>query len=268
MPPNRTATYQPLDQGLISQAKIWYRSMLLRQLCNNEEKKRAGEHGFKNNSGRGSWRLREGQLPHIADAINIIDEFWSQTGQISIPKCWIKSKYPPNILQERAVQLLIFISKPLPDLTSTNSVEHTVDLELNYAVPFTLSGSLERDIAMMTYLHNSTSTESSFVKSAMNSCLSSSFHSILNSPDSVDVYRLQGGTPEVETRKIYENFKKTTRMSRMEERIQENTTTVMNPTAEKLNESIENVSAVTFDDNLRSALLNAIAVTKNVGNLA
>ncbi len=86
LPPNTTAKYHPLYQGLISQANIRYRSIFLRQICSNVEKKRAGENGFKNNSGRGRWGLREGQLPHVADANNIFNESWSQTGQMSIQK--------------------------------------------------------------------------------------------------------------------------------------------------------------------------------------
>ena len=77
-------------------------------------------------------------------------------------------------------------------------MESTVGLELNHAVPFELSISLEQDIAMMPYLHDSTSTKSSFLKSVVNSCLSSTLHSILNSPDSADLSRAKDGTPEGE----------------------------------------------------------------------
>eukprot|EP00171_Calliarthron_tuberculosum_P011986 IDg11986t1 len=49
------------------------------------------DHGFKSNSGRGRWSLREGQLPHVADAISLFDQSWSETGKKGIIKCLLKS---------------------------------------------------------------------------------------------------------------------------------------------------------------------------------
>ncbi len=80
--------------------------------------------------------------------------------------------------------------------------------------------------------------------------------------------RPQSRTSEGEKMELYENFQKTTRISQMEVEIQENTTTMMNSTVDKLIELNGNVNAVTSDENLRSALLNAKPVTKTVGNLA
>ncbi len=70
------------------------------------------------------------------------------------------------------MQLLRSILEPLLDLTATNSIESIVDLELNHAVSFESFESLERDIEMMTCLHSSTFTESSFLKSVVKSCFS------------------------------------------------------------------------------------------------
>ena len=97
-PPNTTCKFQPLDQGLIAQSKIRYCSLLLRHTCEIAEKKRSGNHNFKNDSQRGLYDLIEGQLPHVADAIRLFDDSCNQTTKATVLKCWIKSKCLPAML--------------------------------------------------------------------------------------------------------------------------------------------------------------------------
>ncbi len=66
---------------------------------------------------------------------------------------------------------------------------------------------------------------------------------------------------------LNESFQKTTGISQMEENSHDNITAVMNSTLDTLNELIENMIAVEFDENLCSELLNAIALTKTLDNL-
>lgn len=91
LPPNTTATYQPLDLGLILKSKIRYRSLMLRACIDCIIRMKTPNYGFKDNSGRGRWWVREGQLPHVADAICILNQFWSCYSSKSIIKCWVKS---------------------------------------------------------------------------------------------------------------------------------------------------------------------------------
>ena len=67
LPPNTSWKFKSLDQGLIALSKIRYRSLLLRHACEISEKELPGNHNFKNDSQRGLYVLREGQLPHVAD---------------------------------------------------------------------------------------------------------------------------------------------------------------------------------------------------------
>ncbi len=49
------------------------------------------DHGFRSNSARGRYGLREGQVPHIADAINLMDRSWNDVSVCDVINCWIKS---------------------------------------------------------------------------------------------------------------------------------------------------------------------------------
>ena len=92
LPPNTTPLYQPLDLGLIAQTKIRYRMSLLRHIINMTLQWQQEDHGFKENSGRGKYGLREGHSPHVADAISLMNEAWEYVSQRNVCKCWIKSK--------------------------------------------------------------------------------------------------------------------------------------------------------------------------------
>ena len=45
---------------------------------------------FKDNTERGKWGVREGQLPHIADTMELFDKSWRIISQGSILRSWLK----------------------------------------------------------------------------------------------------------------------------------------------------------------------------------
>ena len=69
LPARSTAKHQPLDLGVIANAKIRYRSALLSAIFNMIEKCRTTHEQFLNYSGNGMYRIKESQLPHLADAV-------------------------------------------------------------------------------------------------------------------------------------------------------------------------------------------------------
>ena len=72
LPPKPTHKYQPLDLGIIANAIIRYRTILLRTIIDNTIRWNTGEHGFPLNSHRGQWEVNNGNLPHVADAMTML----------------------------------------------------------------------------------------------------------------------------------------------------------------------------------------------------
>ena len=83
-PSGSTTKHQPLDLGLISHAKIRYRSALINATINITEQRRSSIIVFPSTSGNGKHGIREGQLPYVADAIEIFNDAWSSTKRITI----------------------------------------------------------------------------------------------------------------------------------------------------------------------------------------
>ena len=96
LPANTTALYQPMDQGLIAQTKIRYRSMLLRQTIDILLRLQDPKNGFKASTGNGRYGLREGQLPHVDDAMALLDQTWEAVSKDDIINCWPKSQCLPS----------------------------------------------------------------------------------------------------------------------------------------------------------------------------
>ncbi len=95
LPENTTATYQPLDQGTISKSEIKYRSKMLRETIDIVSRMQEANHGFKSNSGNGRWRLRQGQLPHVAGAMRLMDSAWDEITLPDIINCCIRGQCLP-----------------------------------------------------------------------------------------------------------------------------------------------------------------------------
>ncbi len=87
LPPNTTPRYQPLDQGLISKPEIRYRALLLRETIDILHRLQGSDHGFRSNSARGRYALRESQVPHILDAINLMDRSWNDVSVCDVINC-------------------------------------------------------------------------------------------------------------------------------------------------------------------------------------
>ena len=106
LPPNTTARFQPLDQGIISMAKTAYKSGLLRK-CIEALSLMTSNLGPQNQavSRRGTLGLSEGHLPHVADAMAIMDSSWNNVDWSSIINCRVKSTCMPYEHHIRLQQL-------------------------------------------------------------------------------------------------------------------------------------------------------------------
>ena len=85
--PKNTSRHQSLDLGLIAVSKICYITALLEATIDVLQRYNVSDSPFKINSGRGKWGLEEGQLPHMADAMNLFNKAWNLTSCQSVLKC-------------------------------------------------------------------------------------------------------------------------------------------------------------------------------------
>ena len=92
LPPRSTAKFQALDIGLIANGKIRYPSILLRCVILMIEERATGRTNFTEDSGCGKWGMREGQLPHVADAMEMFTESMNALSRNSILRSWKKSQ--------------------------------------------------------------------------------------------------------------------------------------------------------------------------------
>ena len=51
---------------------------------------------FKASTGNGKYGLREGQLPHVADAMTLLHQTWETVWNLDMINCWLKSKFLPS----------------------------------------------------------------------------------------------------------------------------------------------------------------------------
>ena len=84
LPPKSAHKYEPLDLGIIANAKIRYRTILLRAIIDNTIRWNIGEHDFPLNSQNGRWGANKGYFPHGADAMTIFNKASSK--QIHLEK--------------------------------------------------------------------------------------------------------------------------------------------------------------------------------------
>ena len=128
-----TAKHQPFGLGVIAQAKILYRSTLLSAVLDVIETRRNTNRKFSSDSGNGKYGIREGNLSHVADAMSIFDDAWSETFRFTVIKCWIKSKclgacrtqYFNSIIQSATTDDDVDI-----DLTSSNNSQVRESLQI------------------------------------------------------------------------------------------------------------------------------------------
>ena len=126
LPARSTAKHQPLDLGVIANAKIRYRSALLSAVWNVIEKRRTTQEQILNDSGNGRYGIREGQLPHVADAMVLFNNAWSAVSRMAICEFWIKSEclgvQHTQSLQS-VIQSLSLDDDVNIDLTSSNNLK-------------------------------------------------------------------------------------------------------------------------------------------------
>ncbi len=72
LPPNTTALYQPMDQGLIALCKKKYRSCYLQRAVDTLLEFRNGRE-YVESGEAGRLGIPDGRLPHVADAMSMLD---------------------------------------------------------------------------------------------------------------------------------------------------------------------------------------------------
>ena len=85
-PPNVTAVYQPMDQGIIATLKTGYKSRLLSQLVQT-----VGDNELQALAKQlpsGTAGLAYGCPPHVGDAIILVKESWDAISSSTIAACW------------------------------------------------------------------------------------------------------------------------------------------------------------------------------------
>lgn len=92
LPYKTTAIRQPLDLSLIALSRIRYRAALFAAVLEIMENRSTANHSYASKSGNGGYGIREGQLLHVADAMEIFNKAWSETRCSTIIKCCIKSQ--------------------------------------------------------------------------------------------------------------------------------------------------------------------------------
>ena len=55
------------------------------------EKRRVTNGHFPTGPSKGSYGIREGQLPYVADEIVMFNGAWSEVSRMAVLKCWLKS---------------------------------------------------------------------------------------------------------------------------------------------------------------------------------
>ena len=148
LPKKSTAKHQPLDLGIIAYAKIRYISTLLRSVLSDMEKHQLTNEHFPSRSSKGCYGIREGQLPHVADAIVMFNDAWSTVSRLTVLKFWVKSQ----CLDERHTQCFnsliqnltaaddVDIDLTVPDSTVISESCNVVDQDVAHSLHTLLTG--------------------------------------------------------------------------------------------------------------------------------
>ncbi len=112
LPANSTSKYQPLDLGLIAHSKIWYRSLFLQNVVEKTLHRASNEHDFPAHSHSRKFGLRDGQMPHVGDAMDLFNDCSSKTECKTMMKCWMKSKCLSNLQVQECKQMVAHDNTP------------------------------------------------------------------------------------------------------------------------------------------------------------
>ena len=103
LPPNSTSTDQVCDQGVIRSLQVYYKYALLNILADFEQVSLPGlfkAPKLRPDPGRGRRGIKDGRMPHVLDAMELMTKAWDKVSDISIIKCWKKTNlFSPYHLQ-------------------------------------------------------------------------------------------------------------------------------------------------------------------------
>ena len=109
---------------------------------------------FPNGSSNGNFGIREGQLPHVADAIAMFNDAWSAVSRVTVMKCWVKSQ----CLGAQHTQCL---NSLIENFTAANDVDidltvpdNRVSSELYKVVDYEISQSLHDALTRREFLED------------------------------------------------------------------------------------------------------------------
>ncbi len=90
LPAKITVLYQPIDQGLISFCKKKYRSCYLQRAFDTFLAFQNGLY-YVDSGEAGRLGILDGRLPHVADAMSMLDMAWGTVARSTVIRSWIKS---------------------------------------------------------------------------------------------------------------------------------------------------------------------------------
>eukprot|EP00171_Calliarthron_tuberculosum_P011297 IDg11297t1 len=145
---------------------------------------------FKSTTGNGIYGIKEGQMPHVRDAINFIDTAWAKVPVSAIVRCWLKSKCLALAHEHK-------LRKLLPANNSSVLIEEKpIDTEEARQL---LCG---RSLLNLSPIPDSPLVDLINDVNAYDS--PSSMHTIINNP-APDERRLQGGLAASEIQDLFDN---------------------------------------------------------------
>ena len=125
-----THKYQPLDLEIISNAKISYRTVMLRAIIDITIRWNTGEHDFPLNSQHGQWGVNNGYLPHVADAMTMFNKAWSKLLPSSVVNCWSKSQFLSMIQVAQAREIICKLNAGSEESSATSVLNQYVAEEI------------------------------------------------------------------------------------------------------------------------------------------
>ncbi len=67
---------------------------MLRETIDIVSRMQEANHAFKSSSGNGRWGLQQAQLPHVADAMRLMDSAGDEITLTDIINCWTQESMP------------------------------------------------------------------------------------------------------------------------------------------------------------------------------